>query len=394
MKGLISVSAVLLSCLAAAPAFGQQPQCGGDFTAWLDGVRAEARADGVGERGLAALSQARIDPKVIARDHAQGVFAQNFIEFSSRMVNAYRLKIGKERMKSYADVFARAEQTYGVPAPVITGFWALETDFGAVQGNFDTLDALATLSHDCRRPETFRPQLIALLKLIDNGTVPVNVEGAWAGEIGQTQMLPKDYLAHGTDGDGDGHVDLRNSAPDVIMTTANFLKSLGWQAGKPWMEEVEVPAQMPWDKTGMETKLPLSQWAAFGVTKRGGAPLEKSEEQASLVLPMGRMGPAFLMFDNYGVYLKWNQSFVYTMTAAYLATRFAGAPAYEKHDPEQGLSLAEMKDLQQKLQAKGHDVGKIDGVLGSGTREAVRAEQQRLGMPVDGWPTQALLAAL
>ena len=394
MKGFVSVSALLLACLAAAPAFGQQQQCGGDFTAWLDGVRAEARTDGVGERGLAALSQAKIDPKVIARDHAQGVFAQNFIEFSSRMVNAYRLKIGKERMKAYADVFARAEKTYGVPAPVITAFWALETDFGAVQGNFDTLDALATLSHDCRRPETFRPQLIALLKLIDNGTVPVDVKGAWAGEIGQTQMLPKDYLARGTDGDGDGHVDLRTSAPDVIMTTANFLKSLGWQAGKPWMEEVEVPARMPWDKTGMETVLPLSQWAAWGVTKRGGAPLGQPDEKASLVLPMGRLGPAFLMFDNYRVYLKWNQSFVYTMTAAYLATRFAGAPAYEKRDPTPGLSLAEMKDLQRKLEAKGHDVGKIDGVLGSGTREAVRAEQQKLGMPVDGWPTQALLAAL
>jgi lytic murein transglycosylase len=394
MKGLISVSALLLSCLAAAPAFGQQPQCGGDFTTWLDGVRAEARTDGVGERGLAALSQARIDPKVIARDHAQGVFAQNFIEFSSRMVNAYRLKIGKQRMKTYAGVFAKAEQAYGVPAPVITGFWALETDFGAVQGNFDTLDALATLSHDCRRPDTFRPQLIALLKLIDKGVVPVDVEGAWAGEIGQTQMLPKDYLAHGTDGDGDGRVDLRKSAPDVIMTTANFLKSLGWQAGKPWMEEVEVPARMPWDKTGMETRLPLSQWAQWGVRKRGGAPLETSDEQASLVLPMGRLGPAFLMFDNYGVYLKWNQSFVYTMTAAYLATRFAGAPAYEKRDPAPGLSLAEMKDLQRKLEAKGHDVGKIDGVLGSGTRAAVRAEQEKLGLPVDGWPTQALLAAL
>jgi lytic murein transglycosylase len=395
MKGLISVSALLLSCLAATPAFSQQqPQCGGDFTAWLAGVRTEARADGVGERGLAALGQAKIDPKVIAMDHGQGVFAQNFIEFSSRMVNGYRLKIGKQRMKTYANVFARAEQTYGVPAPVIASFWALETDFGAVQGNFDTLDALVTLSHDCRRPGTFRPQLIALLQLIDKGTVPVDVEGAWAGEIGQTQMLPKDYLANGVDGDGDGRVDLRNSAPDVIMTTANFLKSMGWQAGQPWMEEVEVPKQMPWDKTGLETKVPLSQWAAWGVTKRGGAALDPSNLQASLVLPMGRKGPAFLMFDNYGVYLKWNGSFVYTMTAAYLATRFAGAPAYEKHDPEPGLSLAQMKELQHKLAAKGHDVGKIDGVLGTGTREAVRDEQQKLGMPVDGWPTPTLLAAL
>jgi lytic murein transglycosylase len=281
-----------------------------------------------------------------------------------------------------------------VPGAVIAAFWALETDFGAVQGDFSTLDALATLAHDCRRPDLFRPQLIALLKLIDNGTVPADVRGAWAGEIGQTQMLPKDYLARGVDGDGDGRVDLRGSAPDVIMTTAHFLQSLGWKAGEPWMEEVHVPDQMPWEKTGRETQLPISQWAAWGVTDRGGGALDQTRSPASLVLPMGRNGPAFLVFDNYNVYLKWNQSFVYTLTAAHLATRFAGAPAYDKRDPDPGLSPAQMRELQTKLDAKGHDVGKVDGVLGSGTRAAVRAAQERLGMPVDGWPTPALLAAL
>jgi lytic murein transglycosylase len=385
----------LLLALALLPATAHaQQQCGGDFDAWKAAVEKQAASEGVGERGLAALDKAEVNMNVIASDRAQGVFTQTFIEFSSRMESAYRLKHGEINLKKYADVFQRAEQEFGVPGPVVTAFWALETDFGAVQGDFSTLDALATLAHDCRRPDLFRPQLIALLKLIDNGTVPADVRGAWAGEIGQTQMLPKDYLAQGVDGDGDGRVDLRTSAPDVIMTTAHFLQSLGWKAGEPWMEEVRVPEQMPWEKTGRETRLPISQWAAWGVTDRGGGALDQTKSPASLVLPMGRKGPAFLVFDNYDVYLKWNQSFIYTLTAAHLATRFAGAPAYDKRDPEPGLSPEDMRQLQTKLDAKGHDVGKIDGILGSGTRAAVRAMQQELGLPVDGWPTARLLAAL
>ncbi len=384
---------LLALAVLASPARASE-QCGGDFGAWKSAVRADAATQGVGDRGLSALGDATLNPEVVRRDHAQGVFTQNFIEFSSRMESAYRLKHGAINLKKYADVFARAKQQFGVPGPVIAAFWALETDFGAVQGNFSTLDALATLAHDCRRPDLFRPQLISLLKLIDKGTVPADVRGAWAGEIGQTQILPTDYLAQGQDGDGDGRVDLRGSAPDVIMTTASFLKSLGWKAGEPWMEEVRVPDQMPWEKTGRETRLPLSQWAAWGVTDRRGGALDTTKSPASLVLPMGRKGPAFLVFENYDVYLEWNHSFVYTLTAAHLATRFAGAPAYDRGNPEPGLAPGEMRELQRKLDAKGHDVGKVDGVLGSGTREAVRAEQKELGLPVDGWPTQKLLGML
>ncbi|MEQ9244861.1 MAG: lytic murein transglycosylase, partial [Nitratireductor sp.] len=179
-------------------------QCGGDFNAWREAVRQDAAADGVGERGLSALNGASIDQKVLERDRAQGVFNQTFAEFANRMINDYRLKNGAANLQKYADTFARAENEFGVPGPVIASFWALETDFGAVQGDFSTLNALATLAHDCRRPEIFRPQLIALLHLIDQGWVPANVTGAWAGEIGQMQMLPSDYYTKGVDGDGDG----------------------------------------------------------------------------------------------------------------------------------------------------------------------------------------------
>ena len=391
----IAVSHVVVAALLLASALpATAVECGGDFEAWKKGFEAEAGQEGIGPKGQQALDDAKIDPNVLQRDRAQGVFAQTFIEFSTRMVSAYRLKQGAANLTKYADVFARAEAEYGVPPAIVAAFWALETDFGAVQGDFFTLDALATLSHDCRRPELFRPQLMALLKLIDLGIVPADVKGAWAGEIGQTQILPRDYLEKGIDGDGDGVVDLRGSAPDVIMTTANFARSLGWKAGEPWLEEIRVPDDMPWEQTGRTNRLPMAQWTGWGVTDRDGAPLRDQGVPGGVVLPMGRKGPAFMAYPNYDVYLEWNQSFVYTLTAAHLADRLAGSPPYDPRDPDPALSLDEMKALQTLLQARGYDVGKIDGILGSGTRDAVRKEQIRLGLPVDGWPTAELVAKL
>jgi lytic murein transglycosylase len=392
MKMTIAATTILIAAAcASAPALAQQ--CGGDFGAWKAAVEQEARQAGVGQRGLAALDAAQIDQRVLQRDRAQGVFTQTFTEFAGRMINSYRLKHGAANLKKYAAVFDRAEREFGVPGPVIAAFWALETDFGAVQGDFSTLNAVVTLSHDCRRPELFRPQVVPLLTLIDRGDVPADVQGAWAGEIGQTQMLPGDILAKGVDGDGDGHVDMRGSAPDVILTTANNIRSHGWRAGEPWMLEVEVPDRLPWEKAGIATRLPLSQWAAWGVTRRDGGPLGSGPD-ASLALPQGRKGPAFLVFANYDVYLEWNQSFVYTLTAANLATRLAGAPKFDPGHPEEGLTGETMKLLQRKLAARGYDVGEIDGVLGARTRDAVRQEQLRLGLPADAWPTPALLANL
>ncbi len=392
MRLRLEILAALFLAATAAPAVAQQ--CGGDFQAWKQGVVAEAKNAGVGTAGLEALETAALDGKVLARDRAQGVFTQTFIEFSNRMISAYRLKQGAVILKEYADVFARADREFGVQAPVIAAFWALETDFGAVQGDFQTLNALVTLSHDCRRPQLFRPQIVPLLTLIDRGVVPADVTGAWAGEIGQTQMLPSDYLGRGVDGDGDEVIDLRGSAPDVIMTTANKITSRGWKRDQPWIEEVRVPDDLPWDQTGRTNKLPLAQWAQWGVTNPNSTPLVDSGLKAGLALPMGRKGPAFLVYDNFDVYLEWNQSFTYALTAANLAARLAGAPQFDPRNHEPGLNGDQMRALQTKLEARGYDVGTVDGILGTNTREAIRKEQMRLGLPVDGWPTPELLAKL
>jgi len=385
-------AALTVTLATALPAVAQE--CGGDFNAWRAVIAQEAQVADVGQAGMAALQNARVDPRVLQRDRAQGVFNQTFIEFSGRMISQNRLDHGANHLRRQAEVFARAERDYGIPPAVIAAFWALETDFGAVQGDFNSLNALVTLAHDCRRPQLFRPQVVPLLTLIDTGALPADVQGAWAGEIGQTQMLPSDILTKGVDGDGDGKVDIRRSVPDVILTTANKIRSRGWRPGEPWMQEVRVPADMPWEETGRTNRLPISQWAAWGVTQRDGTPLADNGLQAGLQLPMGHKGPAFLLYPNFDIYLEWNQSIVYTLTAAHMATRFDGAPRFDPRSPEQGLTGDSMKLLQQKLADRGYDVGGIDGILGQMTREAVRQEQMRIGLPADGWPTPALLANL
>lgn len=385
--------ATLAAALAfASPALAQQ--CGGSFSEWKAQIEQEARAAGVGQRGLDVLANARVDDRVLQRDRGQRVFSQTFTEFSGRMISNDRLQRGRQLLQQHADLFQRAEREYGVPGPVITAFWALETDFGAVQGDFNTVNALVTLAHDCRRPELFRPHVVPLLQLIDEGALPADVQGAWAGEIGQTQMLPRDIRNLGIDGDGDGRVDIRRSVPDVILTTANKIRYRGWRAGEPWMEEVRIPGDLPWEETGRSNRLPISQWAEWGVTRHDGSPLDTSRPAAGLALPQGHRGPAFLLYPNFDVYLEWNQSFIYTLTAGHLATRLAGAPAFDRRSPEAGLDRDQMLQLQRRLESMGYDVGGIDGILGVMTREAVRQEQIRLGMPVDGWPTPALLSRL
>jgi lytic murein transglycosylase len=390
-----AITAVAFLTLFLNQAMASAVECGGDFGNFLSKVRAEARSRGLSQQAIdRTLANARIDPKVLSRDRAQGVFKLTFLEFSQRAISSYRLKNGRANIKKYASVFRRAEQEFGVPAPVITAFWALETDFGAVQGDFNTVNAIVTLSHDCRRPELFQPHLFAAIRMVEHGDLdPARTTGAWAGEIGQVQMLPEDIIEFGVDGDGDGHVRLKQSAPDAIMTAARFIQHLGWRRGEPWMQEVNVPGQFPWAEAGLHQRLLVSRWQSLGVRARSGN-LPAGGLQASLVLPQGRNGPAFLLFENFDIYLEWNQSLVYTLTASYLATRLAGAPRYDAGNPEPGLSDAQMESLQRTLQSRGYDVGGVDGILGAKTRDAVRTEQSRLGLPADGWPTPKLLNAL
>lgn len=377
--------------LLTTPVFAQ---CGGPLPAFLDGIRAEAAAMGLSPDATErTLRGAAIDPGVLKADRAQGVFQKDFISFSRALISQNRIDNGRIYGNRFDRTFDRIKANFGIPRGVILAFWAFETDFGQVQGNFNTRNALVTLAHDCRRPELFRPQLLAAIELTERGGWnPATTTGAWAGEIGQVQMLPKDIIENGMDGDGDEVVDLKGSAPDALMSGANVLSSLGWRPNEPWLQEINVPANLDWAQTGLGRVKSGADWAALGVTSRNGQIATNLD--ASVLLPMGRNGPAFLAYPNFDVYFEWNKSFVYVTTAAYFATRLQGGPVYDAGNPTAPLSGEQMKSLQQKLTNRGHDVGGIDGILGAKTREAVQTEQSRLDLPADAWPTTALLNAL
>jgi len=392
---LSPILSALLFCALTATTATAQGQCGGSFAGFLNGLKREAVARG---HAPATVDQffatARQDPSVIRADRAQGVFQLPFIDFSRRLISQNRIQNGQANARKWDSVFDIAEQRYGVSRGVLLAFWAFETDYGAFQGDFNTLNALVTLSHDCRRPELFRPQVFAALELYEMGDFsPAGTTGAWAGEIGMVQMLPEDIIENGVDGDGDGHVRLKTSPPDALLSGAKMLQSLGWRAGEPWLQEVTVPSDLDWYQTGLETTKTVQEWGNLGVRPRSGS-FGPGTLDASIILPQGRKGPAFIAYPNLRVFFEWNQSFVYVMTAAYFATRLEGAPVYDAGNPDPGLSGTQMQELQRRLAGMGYDVGKIDGILGAGTRAAVRDVQRRLGMPADAWPTPALLNRL
>jgi lytic murein transglycosylase len=245
----LMASPVLSPALAAAP-------CGGDFGAWLQGVRQEAATQGISGSTIdSALSGISYDPTVIARDHAQGVFRQSFEQFSGRMVPP-RLARGRRQLQQNRALFDRIEQQFGVPGSVIVAIWGLETDFGADNGTFPTIRALATLAYDCRRAEKFRGELLAALRIVNRGDMAASqMHGAWAGEIGQTQFLPSSYLKFAVDYDGKGRRDLIHSVPDVLASTANYLKGYGWQRGQPWGEGTpNFQVLLQWNSSEVYTK--------------------------------------------------------------------------------------------------------------------------------------------
>jgi lytic murein transglycosylase len=380
-----------------APAANANCTNTGSFERWLDAFRKEALAGGISRRTVsAALDGMTVDLGIIARDRRQSFFAQSFQAFSGKLISQNRLQTGAARLRQHRDLIVKVEREFGVPGPVIAAFWALESDFGVGMGNLPVLRSLATLAYDCRRPDLFRGELMAALRIIDRGDLtPAEMIGSWAGELGQTQFLPSHYLQHAVDYDGDGRRNLISSVPDVLASTAAFIVSLGWKRDEPWLQEVRVTRQLPWEQADLAVQHPRSRWNGWGVTQIDGKPLPGDAMPAALLLPMGRFGPAFLAYDNFQIYTKWNQSLNYAITAAHLATRYAGARPMSRGTqvvPE--FTMPQVKELQQLLERRGFAVGEVDGKLGAATRAAVKAAQIKFGQPADSYPTAELIERL
>jgi lytic murein transglycosylase len=308
-----------------------------------------------------------------------------------------RYQIGLQQLKTNAALLSRIEERIGVPPPVVVALWGLESDYGAYKGGvYNIIRSVATLAYDCRRSAFFREQLMGAMRLVDRGDLtPAEMIGNWAGELGPTQFTPADYFNHGVDFDGDGRVDMIHSTPDALASAANLLKSFGWQRGQPWLQEVRVPAQMPWEQAGLDIQHPRSQWAKWGVTAAHGGRLAADDFPASLILPMGHLGPAFLAYSNFKAYIQWNAAIVYSTTAAYFATRLAGAPPVGPGNGHPVVpTTAQIQELQRLMIAQRLMTGEADGRLGSTTRAAVKQAQQKVDLPADAYPTQELIERL
>jgi lytic murein transglycosylase len=395
--GVLAWLAVVLAALAA-PAAAQSANCRTtvSFDRWLADFKKEAAEKGISAAAVNAASPYLVyDQRIVNIDRGQRFFSQTFLEFSDKMLPAYRLQTGVAQIRKWQPVFAREEKEFGVPPAVITAFWGLESDFGGGQGKDQALKSLTTLAYDCRRSDMFRGHLLDALRIIERGDLrPEEMVGSWAGELGQTQMMPSEYLRDAVDYDGTGRRNLIRSVPDVIGSTGKYLVYLGWKRGEPWLQEVRLPANFKWEEADLSIQHPRSQWAAMGVTLADGRPLPADKLPASVVLPMGRFGPTFMAYDNFQVYLKWNNSLMYSLTAAYYATRLDGASPIRRGGDIPKISFEETRELQQILARRGYDIGRTDGVLGLKSRTAVREMQVKFGLPADSWPTAELLSRL
>ncbi|OZI42247.1 lytic transglycosylase [Bordetella genomosp. 5] len=337
------------------------------------------------------------DMAVIGFLDAQPEFKTPIWDYLASLVDEERIHDGQQGLEEWSKELAQIERQYGVDPATVVAVWGVESNFGQNLGGRPLLTSLSTLSCFGRRQAYFRGELYATLKIIqDEHVKPERLNGSWAGAFGQTQFMPSTYLRLAVDFDGDGRRDLVDSKPDALASTANFLKRAGWNPALTWGFEVTVPAGMDTSGAGRRNKKPMSQWAAQGIKRADGRALPSGDQQVGLLLPAGVQGPAFLVTRNFDALYSYNAAESYALAIAHLSDRLRGgmpfARAWPTDDP--GLSRAERRELQELLVARGYDIGKPDGVIGTRTRQALQEEQRKLGLPDDGRAGQKTLRAM
>ena len=369
------------------------------FAAWLEAARQDAVKRGI-KPGIvaAALNEIAPIPRVIELDNRQPEFSNTFTRYLSGAISARRVADGRAMMEKHAKLLADLEHEYGIPGRFLVAFWGMESDYGRDSGGFPVVNALATLAFDGRRP-AFREEVFNALTILDRGHVSLEkMKGSWAGAMGQTQFMPSTFLKHAVDEDHNGRIDIWDNVPDALGSTANFLKDMGWDRARTWGREVRLPAQFDvalasLDVEATETVKPLAEWAALGIRRTDGEPLPAQKVKASLILPAGAKGPAFLVYDNYRTILKYNRSTYYAVAVGYLADRLSGSGPISGVSEGEPLRRDEVTALQEGLAALGL-YKNVDGVLGNATRQAIRVFQRANGLVADGYADRAIIAAI
>ena len=378
----------LLLVLGQAHAQDQFAQC-------IDGIGVAAL-----DRGVSAATIERILPhvalleRVIRADRNQPEFVQTFGRYLGLRVNDRRVATGRALYAEHAVLLRELAARTGVPGQYLVALWGLESNFGGFLGDVPVFDSLATLACDRRRSGYFTTELINALQIVDDGHAqPDRMIGSWARAMGQTQFMPSVYLGHASDGDGDGVIDVWGSAADALASAAAYLGSLGWQPGYRWGREVLLPEGFDYSLAGLDLPQPLESWRDLGVADTGGNPVGALGIDARLLVPAGSEGPAFLVYDNFDVIMRWNRSEHFALTIGHLADRIAGASGLRREPINDAqLSSASLRALQSALAAAGYDPGPADGILGPGTRAAIRAYQSDQGLVADGYPNATVMS--
>jgi len=392
----------LLCALAAGPLTVHAKTAQEDpalrFAACIDGLQARARDEGI-SRGVVerVLGQVKFVERVIELDRRQPEFTQTFSGYYERRVTPERVARGRELLAEHGALLARVQRETGVPAHYLVAFWGLETNFGSYFGNMPVPDSLATLACDERRSNYFSGELMAALRIIDVGDINADrMVGSWAGAMGHVQFMPSVFLRYAVDGDGDGKRDLWGSVPDAMASAGRFLQEIGWQPGLRWGREVRLPEGFDYSTTGRGQPRPLREWVDRGITDAFGRTLPRLDLQASLLVPAGHTGPAFLVYDNFDVIMRWNRSEFYALSVGRLADEIAGASPLQQPPPDSDLQISRerVKQLQIDLADLGLDAGEPDGIFGPATRRALSRFQQRRGMVADGHLDGSMLEAV
>ncbi|MBB4658806.1 lytic murein transglycosylase [Parvularcula dongshanensis] len=395
-KRLAATISVLALGLVTARA-----QADSDFDTFRQQFRIDAAAAGVDptlyDREMATAQPLAV---ILERNDNQPEFNRPMWAYVDGATSAARIKGGQEGYAAEKALLSKIEDEYGVAAEVVVAIWGMESSYGRIMGDHDIVSALATLGFQGRRQSFGRTQLIAALKILQSGAADRDeLKGSWAGAMGQTQFIPTTYIEHAVDHDGDGHKDLWSDRGDVFASTAHYLAQSGWREGVPWGFEVKLPAGFDFAHADAKHARTAGDWLALGVEAAKGSVSERIDlnERISIILPAGARGPAFAITNNFRAILRYNNSTAYALGVSFLSDAVAGRDTSLAQDwprDDRPLTLAERKSLQQALSEKGYAPGPVDGIVGAGTRAALRAWQKDQGMPADGYASAVVLARL
>lgn len=403
MKARCSLALALVLTALSASAQDASGAADPAFAACIAALQPQALKQGIRAEGFQQLTAGlQPDRSVLALLDAQPEFTTPIWDYLAALVDSERVDDGRAMLVTHRELLQRVSAQYGVDPATIVAVWGVESDYGRVFGKRPLLQSLATLSCEGRRQAFFRGELLALLRLIDRGDLAAEgLVGSWAGAFGHTQFMPSTYARIAVDGDGDGRRDLVSSIPDALASTANYLKRAGWRSGQPWGMEVRIPAGFDARTAGRTQRKALSAWRSAGVVNLDGSALAPpglaDDTAAALLLPAGSQGPALLVFRNYDAIYSYNAAESYALAIATLADRLRGGSGLSAPWPtdDPGLGRRERRQLQELLLARGHDIGEVDGMIGTASRRAIQREQQRLGWPdADGRAGQRILRAL